>query len=111
MNDLYCDEVLDGKIQVNKLIETDTILAYYHTRPYYPVHIVVIPKKSITSLITMEESDNELLLELFDAIKKVASIVTGEHGAARVITNIGDYQDSKNLHWHVVYGNPLAKLM
>jgi len=22
----------------------------------------------------------------------------------RVITNLGEYQDSKHLHWHVVYG-------
>ncbi|MCM3766327.1 HIT domain-containing protein [Neobacillus niacini] len=105
--DFYCDEVLSGKTQVNKVLETKNVLAYYHTRPFYPVHIVAIPKKHISSLITLEESDNELFIELLGVIKKVATMVTEEKGACRVITNLGDYQDSKHLHWHIVSGNPL----
>lgn len=105
--DFYCDEVLSGKTQVNKVLETDNILAYHHTRPFYPVHIVAIPKKHISSLVTLEDDDNELLLELLKVIKEVAKLVTEEHGACRVITNLGAYQDSKHLHWHIVYGKPL----
>ncbi|CAM4242511.1 HIT family hydrolase [Bacillus manliponensis] len=105
--DFYCDEVLSGKTKVNKVLETDHVLAYYHTKPFYPVHIVAIPKKHIPSLIALEESDTELLIELLGVIKKVAAIVTEEHGACRVITNLGDYQDSKHLHWHIVSGSPV----
>ncbi|MFT4413653.1 HIT domain-containing protein [Fredinandcohnia humi] len=106
--DFYCEEVLSGKTNVKKVMETEHVLAYYHTRPFYPVHIVVIPKKHISSLLTLEESDNALLLDLFNVIKKVAAKVTEENGACRVSTNLGNYQDSKHLHWHVVYGKPLA---
>jgi len=105
--DFYCDEVLSGKTEVNKVMETENVLAYYHTRPFYPVHIVTIPKMHISSLITLEDSDNELLLELMGVIKKVAMMVTEEHGACRVITNLGNYQESKHLHWHIVSGKPL----
>ncbi|WP_156858116.1 HIT domain-containing protein [Oceanobacillus sp. AG] len=108
--DFYCDEVLSDKIQVRKVLETDNVLAYYHTKPFWPVHVVAIPKKHIPSLITLEESDNELLLELLRVIKKVATMVTEENGACRVITNLGDYQDSKHLHWHIVSGEPLKQL-
>lgn len=105
--DFYCDEVLSGKTQVNKVLETENVLAYYHTKPFYPVHIVAIPKKHIASLITLEDSDNELLVELLGVIKSVAASVTEEYGACRVITNLGNYQDSKHLHWHIVSGKPL----
>ena len=105
--DFYCDEVLSGKTQVNKVLETENVLAYYHTKPFYPVHIVAIPKKHIPSLINLEESDDKLLLELLGVIKQVATMVTEENGACRVITNLGDYQDSKHLHWHIVSGKPL----
>ncbi|SDZ42456.1 histidine triad (HIT) family protein [Evansella caseinilytica] len=105
--DFYCDEVLSGKTPVKKVMETANVLAYYHTKPFYPVHIVAIPKRHIPSLITLEDSDNELLLELFSVIKKVAAEVTAAHGACRVITNLGNYQDSKHLHWHIVSGAPL----
>ncbi|MFE6169576.1 HIT domain-containing protein [Viridibacillus arvi] len=107
IEDFYCDEVLSGKTQVNKVMETEDVLAYYHTNPFYPVHIVAIPKKHIPSLITLEESDSKLLLELLGVIKKVATMVTEENGACRVITNLGEYQDSKHLHWHIVSGKPL----
>ena len=89
------------------MLETEHVLDYYHTKPFYPVHIVAIPKKHISSLITLEESDNDLLLELLDVIKQVATKVTEEHGACRVITNLGDYQESKHLHWHIISGKPL----
>lgn len=79
--DFYCDEVLSGKTQVNKVMEIENVLAYYHTKPFYPVHIVAIPKKHIPSLITLEESDSELLLEILRVIKKVATMVTDENEA------------------------------
>jgi histidine triad (HIT) family protein len=107
--DFYCEEVLSGRTPVQKVLETENVLAYYHTRPFYPVHIVTIPKKHIPSLVTLEEDDDALLIELMNIVKKVASNVVSEHGACRVITNLGKYQDSKHLHFHVVFGQPLNK--
>lgn len=110
VEDFYCEEVLSGRTPVLKVIETDNVLAYHHTRPFYPVHIVVVPKKHISSLITLESDENDLLIELMNIIKKVASQVVAEHGACRVTTNLGNYQDSKHLHFHVVYGQPFNKI-
>lgn len=47
--DFYCDEVLSGKTKVNKVLETENVLACHHTRPFWPMHFVVIPKN--TSLL------------------------------------------------------------
>ena len=104
--DFYCDEVLSGRTAVRVVRETDNVLAYHHTRPFWPVHIVVIPKRHIASLVTLEERDNALLLELLGVVREVAGEVLGEHGACRVLTNLGKYQDSKHLHWHVSAGEP-----
>ncbi len=109
MNDFYCDEVLSGRTTVQKVLETENVLAFHHTRPFYPAHIVVIPKHHIASLLTLGPEDDRLLLELFEVIRQVASRMVDEHGACRVITNLGEYQDSKHLHWHVAAGEPLSK--
>lgn len=108
-NDFYCDEVMSGKTDVDKVFETDNVLAYYHTRPFYQVHIVAIPKKHIPSLTNIEESDQGILFELIEVIQKVAAEVEEKYGACRVITNLGDYQESKHLHWHIVSGNKIRK--
>lgn len=101
-SDFYCEEVLSGKTKVEKLFETENVLAYYHTRPFWETHIVVIPKTHVGSLLTIE--DDDLLIELFGVIKKVTAIVVEEKGAARVLTNLGEYQDSKHLHFHINSG-------
>lgn len=101
MEDFYCEEVLSGETPVEKVLETENVLAYYHTRPFWDTHIVVIPKRHVDSLLTV---DNELLVELLEVVKTVAAKVMGEKGAARVLTNLGDYQDSKHLHFHVNSG-------
>jgi histidine triad (HIT) family protein len=106
-SDFYCDEALSGKTPIKKFLETDNVLAFHHTRPFYPVHVVVIPKRHIGSLLTLEAQDNELLLEMVGIVKQVASKIVEEHGACRVLTNLGQYQDSKHLHWHVAFGEPL----
>ncbi|GAA0124967.1 HIT domain-containing protein [Clostridium sp. CTA-19] len=104
-NDFYCEQVLSNKIEVKKVYETENVLAYYHTKPAYEKHIVVIPKRHIASLITLTDNEDDLLLELLSVVKKVAAEVVDEDGACRVITNLGKYQDSKHLHFHLVYGS------
>jgi histidine triad (HIT) family protein len=107
MEDFYCEEALSGRTPIRKVMETGDVLAFHHTRPFWPVHIVVIPKRHISSLLTLEEIDNDLLLELFRVIKQIAAQVVQEHGAARILTNLGQYQDSKHLHFHINSGAPL----
>lgn len=104
-DDFYCDEVLSGNTPVEKVFESANVLAYHHTRPFWETHIVVIPKTHVGSLLTIE--DNDLLLELIGAVKRVAADVVKEKGAARVLTNLGEYQDSKHLHFHVNSGDRL----
>ena len=102
--DFYCEQVLSGKTVVEKVFETENVLAFYHTRAFYETHIVVIPRKHISSLLTLEETDKNLFLELFEIIKKVSEKIVAETGAARVLTNLGEYQESKHLHFHVYSG-------
>lgn len=103
-DDFYCSEVFSGKTVVEKVLETDSVLAYHHTRPFWETHIVVVPKAHVDSLLTV---DDDLLIELLDVAKKVAAEVLAEKGAACVLTNLGEYQDSKHLHFHVYTGEKI----
>ena len=107
------------------MLETDDVLAFRHTRPFWPVHIVVVPKRHVPSLIDLGGADEALLHRVLAVVRQVAAQVTREHGrvlavvrqvaaqvtrehgACRVLTNLGRYQDSKHLHFHVNSGDPL----
>ena len=103
-NDFYCDEALSGKTRVDVVMETDDVLAFHHTRPHWAVHIVVVPKAHIPSLTDFGGHGIEQLHALLDVVRRVAAQVEREHGACRVVTNLGAYQDSKHLHFHVGFG-------
>ena len=90
-------------------METEDVLAFHHARPYWALHIVVIPKLHIPSLTDLGGHSVELLHRLMDVVRQVASQVEREHGACRVITNLGEYQDSKHLHFHVGFGEILKR--
>lgn len=98
-SDFYCDEVLSGRTKVERLHETASVLAFRHTRPSYVAHVAVIPKRHILSLLEAAPAE---LAEMMEMIQTVAAEVLDEFGACRVVTNLGRYQESKHLHWHVV---------
>ncbi len=103
-DDFYCDVALRRIADLRVVAETDRVLAFHHTRPYWPEHIVVIPKRHLDSLITVTEADEPDVRELFAVVQQVAAAMKDRTGAARVLTNLGDYQDSKHLHVHVSSG-------
>ena len=104
--DFYCDVALAGKVELKKVYESERVLAFHHTRPYWPVHIVVVPKKHISSFTALSPDDDAILRELIEVLKAQAAKVQKEVGAARILTNLGTYQDSKHLHFHVCSGEP-----
>jgi len=106
MSDFYCEEALSGNTPIQIVHETENVLAFHHTKPHWPVHIVVVPKKHIDSLVTLTKEEDKILLELMETIKDVSADVVEKHGACRVLTNLGEYQDSKHLHFHINYGEP-----
>lgn len=104
-DDFYCDEVLSGRTPVDVVIETDRVLAYHHTNPHWVRHVVVIPKTHVTDLLAVNK---DLLEDLMDVVRQVAYQMMEDYGGCHVVTNLGKYQDSKHLHWHVGAGPRLT---
>ena len=73
------------------------------------MHVAVVPKQHVASLIDPAGLDEPVLRELLATVQNVAASVSAEHGAAAVVTNVGDYQDSKHLHVHVHSGPRLGE--
>ena len=105
--DFYCGRVLAGRIQVRVCLENDRVLAFHHTNPIWEHHVVLLPKRHVESLVTLEEADDGLLLELMRAAKRIAADLMARCGGARVYTNLGACQSSKHLHWHIGAGPQL----
>lgn len=106
-DDFYCDLAVPRADELDVVLQNEQVLAFHHTRPYWPTHIVVVPKRHISSLTTAGVDDELDLRALFGAVQRVARDVEKTEGAAGVLTNLGEYQDSKHLHIHVFAGEKL----
>ena len=74
-SDFYCDEALSGKTPVKVVLETEDVLAFHHTKRYWPVHIVVVPKVHIPSLTDLGNHSIEVVHRVLDVVRNVASMV------------------------------------
>jgi histidine triad (HIT) family protein len=106
-DDFYCDIAIPKKIELRIEYEDEHVLAYHHTKPFWPVHVVVVPKKHIPSFTDRGAGDDEIVLAVLRVVRQLAKIVEVETGACRILTNLGKYQDSKHLHFHISSGQAL----
>lgn len=107
MTDFYCEKVLTGHTRVEVVLETEHVLAFHHTRPYYETHIVIIPKIHIDSLASIHNVDPQLAVDFVNAIAEVSRLLYAKYGGCKVSSNVGSYQSTNHLHWYVHAGNQL----
>jgi len=87
-------------IPVQRLRETETLVAFQHPKPAYKFHILIVPKKALMTLMELDLNDSTFLTDLYAAVQ---SLVNEYHLTAyRLIVNGGDYQDFPQLHFHLV---------
>ncbi len=103
--------IIQGKIPSTKVFENERILAIEDIHPVAPVHILIMPKKEIPNIQSMEPSDYPMLGE----IVKVAQQIAEEKGIAdgyRLLTNCGAYagQTIFHLHFHLIGGKVLGAM-
>jgi histidine triad (HIT) family protein len=97
--DRYC-RIAAGTKKAQVIYETDAVLAFRKKRPRYTVHVKVIPKRHITSLLDVTAGDAPLLAEMVAAVQAVAARLNLD--GFRVEMNAGCYQRTQHLHWHVI---------
>ena len=60
--DWYCEDVLSGKLDVQRVYEDDRVLAFHHPRPVAKIHVVVVPKDHVASILEVARDEINLTL-------------------------------------------------
>ena len=103
---VFC-KIIKGEIPSTKVYEDDEVIAFNDINPIAPIHILVVPKKHILSI--MEVNDEKLLGHINEVIKTIAREKGLDQKGFRVVTNIGEDggQAVKDLHFHILGGMKL----
>lgn len=109
MEDCIFCKIIKGEIPSKKVYEDDEVLAFYDINPIAKIHILVIPKKHINSLLELKGEDKELLYHIFEKINEITKIVGIDETGFRVVSNVGKDggQAVKHLHFHILGGEKL----
>jgi diadenosine tetraphosphate (Ap4A) HIT family hydrolase len=83
--------------------EDERIMAFHDLEPQAPVHVLVIPKKHISSLDDLQPEDADLIAHLMLKVKEIAKDLGLENGY-RLVNNCGEdgMQTVKHLHFHLL---------
>ena len=110
MDCIFC-KIANHEIGSNIVFENENVIAFEDLNPVANVHVLVVPKKHIESVMKIEEDDAKYVVEIHKAIKKVAKIKGIAESGFRVITNCGadGGQTVKHLHYHVIGGEQLPE--
>ena len=104
--DFYCEEALSWKTKIDILYESENILAFYHTKPFWEKHIVIIPKKRIKDLINVSDKDMYIISEIMKVARDLAKKLNLSNWV-KLLTNLGEFQDTPHLHFHLAEGKEI----
>lgn len=106
---LFC-KMVSGEIQPDVIYEDDDVLAFRDIGPQAPLHALVIPKRHISTINELSETDDALVGHMI----RVAGVIAREEGVAedgyRTVMNCNrdGGQTVFHLHLHVLGGRAMT---
>jgi histidine triad (HIT) family protein len=104
-------KIIKGEMPAEKVFENERILAIKDIYPAAPVHILIMPKKEIPNLQSVDPEDLSLIGEIIQVAQALAKKFHIEDGY-RLLTNNGmdAGQMIFHLHFHLIGGRPLGPI-
>jgi histidine triad (HIT) family protein len=109
MEDCIFCKIANGTIPSKKVYEDAEVVAFDDIHPMAPVHVIIIPKKHIPTMLDVTKTDMSSIGSLFTAAQEVARIKGINERGFRVVLNCNKEggQVIFHLHMHVLGGKKL----
>ena len=109
MSDCIFCKIIKGEIPSQKVYEDDLVLAFNDVSPQSPTHILVIPKKHISSLNAVDDNNKDIIGHIFSVISKISKEKGFAEAGYRVVNNCGNDggQTVGHIHFHLLAGRQL----
>lgn len=105
---IFC-MIAEKKIPAKIVYEDEQSVGFEDVNPQAPVHVLVIPKRHIPTILDTGEGDGPLLSHLIEVCKKVARDKGIAERGFRIVTNCNPEsgQTVFHIHLHVLGGRPM----
>jgi histidine triad (HIT) family protein len=105
MGCIFC-EIVEKKRSAKIIYEDEDALAFEDINPQAPVHLLVVPKRHISTILEMKESDNTIIGHLFQVANRIASDKGIAERGFRLVMNCNHEsgQTVFHIHLHILGG-------
>ena len=97
---LIC-KILNGDIPTDAVYETDHVFAFRDINPQAPTHVLIVPRRHISTINDITPADAELVGLLFAAAGDIARSEGFSEDGYRVTMNCGEAAGQTILHLHL----------
>lgn len=106
---VFC-RIAAGEIPAAKVYESERLVAFRDINPQAPVHILIIPRRHVSSVLDLEEADCALVGEIHLLAARLARQEGVAENGFRLLTNTGAAagQSVAHLHFHLLGGRALG---
>ena len=106
---LFC-KMVAGEIKPSVVYEDDSVLAFRDINPQAPTHVLVVPKRHISTINDLKPTDADLVGRLYLAAKQVAEQegIAIEGYRTVMNCNAGAGQSVFHIHLHVMGGRNMS---
>ena len=105
---LFC-KVVSGDVPADIVYQDDTLVAFRDINPQAPVHLLIIPKRHIATLLDVGTADHDVLGRAFTVGKELAQQEGISEDGFRMVVNCGVAagQSVYHLHFHLMGGRSM----
>lgn len=105
---LFC-KIINGDISADIVYESERALAFRDINPKAPTHVLIIPRRHISTINDIEPDDESLLGSLFSAARRIAADEGLADDGYRVVMNCNEAagQSVFHIHLHLLGGRTL----
>ncbi len=92
-------------LPVKRIQETEKVLAFWHPKPYWENHILIVPKKAIKNISALQPNDFEYVAEVYKVAQEIIKDNGWQETDYTIVINGGSRQEVAQLHFHLGSGN------
>ena len=109
MDCIFC-QIVAGNVPSDIVYQDEEVIAFRDINPQAPIHLVIIPKRHITSLTQLAETEPLLIGHMVNTANQLAKKEGISEVGYRLIVNYGKdaRQEVPHLHLHLLGGRRLS---
>ena len=107
---VFC-KIARKEISADVVYEDENIIAFHDAHPIAPVHVLIIPKKHIESIVDIADEDALLMGKLIATAKKIAEDLKISQKGYKLLFRVGEHggQEVGHIHLHLLGGAQLTE--